>query len=87
MRTVFVSAVLSCAVLTFAGGARAQDRTYVERRDADGQDIRFDDDPLDAVDRESLGTQITHWITARRFLLARPRQTFVPEMLRNVEGL
>jgi hypothetical protein len=87
MRPLFCSAVLSCAVLTLAGGARAQDRTYVEQRNADGQDIRFVDDPLDAVDREIVGTQITFMLRARRFLLARPRQTFVPEMLKNVEAL
>jgi hypothetical protein len=87
MRPLFCSAFLSCAVLTLAGGALAQDRTYVEQRNADGQDIRFVDDPLDAVGRETVGAQITGMITARRFQLVRPRQTFVPEMLRNVETL
>jgi hypothetical protein len=87
MRPLFCSAFLSCVVITVAGGARAQERTYVEQRTADGQDIRFVDDPLDAVGRETVGAQITAWITAIRFPLARPRQTFVPEMLENVEAL
>jgi hypothetical protein len=87
MRTLFCSVVLACTVLAYARGAWAQDRTYVEKRDAEGQDIRFDDDPLDAVGRETVGAQIKAWITAKRFLLARPRQTFVPEMLKNVEAL
>jgi hypothetical protein len=87
MRTLLCSAFLSCSLITLAGGARAQDRTYVERRSADGQDIRFDDDPLDAVDRATIGMQITHWITARRVALARPRESFVPEMIKNVESL
>ncbi len=87
MRTLFSSVVLACTVLTHARGAAAQDRTYVEKQNTEGQDVRFDDDPLDAVGRETVGVQIQGWLTAKRFQLVRPRQNFVPEMLKNVESL
>jgi hypothetical protein len=87
MRALIVSALVLCTVLTFAGGARAQDRTFVEKRTSEGQDIRFEDDPLDAVGRDTVGEQLIHMLTVRRLLLARPRQTFVPEMLKNIESL
>jgi hypothetical protein len=87
MRALFGSTLVLSTILTFAASARAQDRTYIEQRTAEGQDVRFDDDPLDAVGRETVGLQIIHFVTGRRFLLAHPRQNFVPEMLKNVEAL
>jgi hypothetical protein len=87
MRTLFCTALFSGSLIAMAGSAHAQDRTYVERQNAEGQDIRFIDDPLDAVGRDTVGAQITSFITARRFQLARPRQSFVPEMIKNVESL
>jgi hypothetical protein len=87
MRTLLCSALFTCTLLGFTRGAYAQDSTYVEHRNADGQDIRFIDDPLDAVGRDTIGAQLTVWRNARRFQLVRPRETFVPEMLKNVETL
>jgi hypothetical protein len=82
------SALLSCALLAIATEAAAQQNAgYVEQRTAKGQDVRFEDDPLDAVARDPIGAQITAWITARRFQLMRPRQSFVTEMVRGVEAL
>jgi hypothetical protein len=82
------SVLLSCTLFAFAPDASAQhDPGYVEQRTAQGQDIRFQDDPLDAVGHDQVGTQITAWITARRLQLVRPRQSFVTEMLRGVEAM
>ena len=79
---------LCLSVLVLATMAAAQEKAgYVEQRTAQGQDVRFVDDPLDAVGRDQIGVQITGWITARRFQLTRPRQSFVTEMLRGVEAL
>jgi hypothetical protein len=80
-------ALVGCVVFAFAGDALAQDAGYVEQRTAQGQDVRFVDDPLDGVAHDAIGAQITAWITARRFQLVRPRQNFVPELLRGVEAL
>jgi hypothetical protein len=87
MRVFPWSALVACAVFAFADDALAQEAGYVEQRTAEGQDVRFVDDPLDGVAHGQIGVQITAWITARRFQLVRPRQNFVPELLRGVEAL
>jgi hypothetical protein len=67
--------------------ALAQDSTFVEKKSADGQDVRFKDDPVSALAGNPVGAQLTGFHPPRRFDLLRPRWTFVPEMLKSVEHL
>jgi len=90
MRHVACGALLACALVALAAPASAQsssDSGYVEKKTEAGQDIRFKDDPIGALGNDPVGAQITAWHPPRRFDLLRPRQTFVPEMLKSVENM
>jgi len=78
---------LACAFMGLAGQASAQDSTYVERTTPDGQQIKFDDDPVGALADDPIGAQLLGFHPPRRFTLMRPRATFVPEMLRSIEHI
>jgi len=87
MRNVALAAVLACAFVALASPASAQDSTFVEKKTADGQDVRFTDDPLGAAGLGPVGAQLTGFHPPKRFDLMRPRWTFVPEMLKSVEHM
>jgi hypothetical protein len=87
MRIIACGALLACALTAFASPALAQDSTFVEKKSADGQDVRFKDDPVSALAGNPVGAQLTGFHPPRRFDLLRPRWTFVPEMLKSVEHL
>jgi hypothetical protein len=87
MRPFAFSALVACAVLAISGRARAQDSTFVERKTADGQQIKFDDDPLDALANDPIGAQLRGFHPPRRCTLMRPRGSFVPEMLKSIEHM
>jgi hypothetical protein len=59
----------------------------VEKKTADGQDVRFRDDPVSALAGDPIGAQLTGFHPPRRFDLMRPRYTFVPEMLKSIVDL
>jgi len=80
-----VGALVATALVTLARQANAQG--FVEKRTAAGQNIAFDDDPMGAFSNEPIGAQIRSFLPPRRTLLMRERSTFVPEMLKTVEGL
>ena len=87
MRTAF-GALLAGAFLTLAGTAHAQTATtYVEHETSEGQDIRFPDDPMSALDGQPVGAQLTGFHPPRRFELMHPRTTFVPQLLKSVEHM
>jgi hypothetical protein len=87
MRQIACGALLACAFVALAGQARAQDSTYVEKKTADGQDIRFTDDLVGAPTNDPLGSQFRGFHPPKRFDLMRPRKTFVPEMLKSIENM
>ena len=89
MRKLACGALLACAFVALASPALAQtpDSTYVEKKTADGQDIRFKDDPLAALGGSPVGAQLTGFHPPRRFDLMRPRWNFVTEMLKSVEHM
>jgi hypothetical protein len=87
MRIFAAGAMLACALVGFARDARAQDPGFAERRTDAGQDIRFEDDPLSGLPLETIGNIFHDFRYTARPALMRPRRTFVPEMLKNVESL
>ena len=87
MRKLACGVVLASALFALARPASAQQTTYTENETADGQDIRFHDDPLGALGHESIGAQLTGFHPPRRYDLLRPRTTWVPELLKTVEHL
>jgi hypothetical protein len=87
MRRFASAALVVGAALALAGPARAQSPIYVERKTADGQDVRFKDDPVAALANDPIGAQLSGWHPPRRFDLMRPRKTFVPEMLKSIENM
>jgi hypothetical protein len=87
MRSIACGALLACALVALAGQAHAQDSGYVEKKTTEGQDIRFGDEPLEALSHDPVGSQLTAWHPPKRFDLMRPRWTFVPEMLKAVESM
>jgi hypothetical protein len=87
MRHRAYSVLLAGAVVALAGSARAQSSSYAEKKTADGQEVRFRDDPLSALKDDPVGAQVTAWHPPKRFDLMRPRKTFVPEMLRTIENM
>jgi len=87
MRIIACGALLTCALVALVSPALAQDSTFVEKKSADGQDVRFKDDPVSALAGNPVGVQLTGFHPPRRFDLLRPRWTFVPEMLKSVEHL
>jgi hypothetical protein len=93
MRHVACGALLACALFALAAPASAQspapanDSGFVEKKTEAGQDIRFKDDPLGALGNDPIGSQISTWHPPRRWDLMRPRNTFVPEMLKSVENM
>jgi hypothetical protein len=87
MRTFACGALLACALVALAGPASAQETGYTEKRTADGQDIRFGDDPLGALGHETIGLQLTGFHPPKRCDLMRPRTTWVPELLKSVEHM
>jgi hypothetical protein len=84
---LFVGALLACGLVGLAREALAQDSGFVERQTKEGQDVRFEDDPLGALPLGTVGNIFDGHRYTRRFELIRPRSTFVPEMLKNVEAL
>jgi hypothetical protein len=84
---LLVGALIACGLVGLAGEALAQDSGFVERRTKDGQDVRFEDDPLGALPLGTVGNIFDGFRYAKRFDLMRPRRTFVPEMLKNIEAL
>jgi hypothetical protein len=84
---LFVGALLACGLVGLAREAFAQNAGFVERQTREGQDVRFEDDPLGALPPGSVGTIFDGHRYTVRFQLIRPRSTFVPEMLKNVETL
>ncbi len=87
MRTIVRSALLATSLIALAGTARAQESTYVEHKTLDGQDVRFEDDPMTALAGNPVGSQLTGFHPPRRFALMPPRTTFVPQLLKSVEHL
>jgi hypothetical protein len=89
MRVLLRGALLACALVGLASEARAQESWagFVERQTKGGQDIRFEDDPLGALPLGTVGNVFGGYPPARRLELMRPRQTFVPEMLRAIEAI
>jgi hypothetical protein len=90
MRIIACGALIACALVALASPALAQDRTdktFVEKKTADGQDVRFGDDPLSALGGNPIGAQLTGFHPPRRFDLLRPRNTFVPELLKSIEHI
>jgi len=75
------------ALLALAGEALAQQATYVEKKTTDGQDVRFKDDPIGALDGTPIGAQLTGFHPPRRFDLMRPRYNFVPELRKSIESI
>jgi hypothetical protein len=59
----------------------------VERASADGQDVRFKDDPMSALAGNPVGAQLTGFHPPRRFDLMAPRKTWVPELLKSIENM
>ena len=87
MRIIACGALLACALVASASPALAQDSTFVEKKTADGQDVRFTDDPVSALAGNPIGAQLTGFHPPRRFDLMRPRFTFVPEMLQSIVNM
>ena len=85
MRFIACSTLLAGALVAFAGTSSAQESTFVERSSADGQDIRFKDDPMSALAGNPVGAQLSGFHPPRRFNLMPPRITFVPVLLKSVE--
>ena len=81
----------SCISNTRTGNATCDgsptESTFVEKKTADGQDVRFRDDPVSALAGDPIGAQLTGFHPPRRFDLMRPRYTFVPEMLKSIVDL
>lgn len=76
------------ALMALAGPAQAQESTIaVDRDTAQGQDIRFKDDPMTALAGNPVGAQLTGFHPPHRFSLLAPRKTWVPELLKSVESL
>jgi hypothetical protein len=76
--------------LFIASPAAAQDKSFETRsdaRDSASYEVKFVDDPLDALPASSYIARI-HVATSRvRVLLLRPRTSFVNEMLGSVQAL
>jgi hypothetical protein len=87
MRITACGALLACALVAYASPALAQGSTFVEKKTADGQDVRFIDDPVSALAGNPIGAQLTGFHPPRRFDLMRPRFTFVPEMLHSIVNM
>ena len=93
MRAFACGALLACALVALAGPASAQTSTastqptYVEHTTAEGQDIRFPDDPLAAIANDPVGAQLNGFHPPKRYDLLRPRTTFVPQMLKSIENI
>jgi hypothetical protein len=98
MKTAMLGLTLACAMSGLAWGsvANAQAGRHDETpipgdsyvtNDEDGYRIDFDDDPLDALDRNTFVARIQVRAGRTRELLIRPRTSFVTEMLKTVESL
>jgi hypothetical protein len=85
MHFIVCSALLAGALVVFAGTAMAQESTFVEKSTADGQDIRFKDDPMSAIAGNPVGAQLSGFHPPHRFNLMPPRTSFVPQLLKSVE--
>jgi hypothetical protein len=87
MRIVACGALFACALVALAAPALAQpaqETTFTEQKTPEGQDVRFEDDPVSALAGNPIGAQLTGFHPPRRFDLMRPRWTFVPEMLKSI---
>lgn len=89
-----LAVLLSTASFAGANQARAQtqaaDPTYATRAsspDAASYEVKFVDDPLDALPTSSYIARIHVAASRVRVLLARPRTSFVNEMLTSVQSL
>jgi len=87
MRRVLRSALLTCALVVLARPALAQSPGYTEGKTREGQSVSFDDDPMGALTDNPVGLQIGGFHQPKRFQLLRPRETFVPELLKSVEKM
>jgi hypothetical protein len=87
MRFTACAALLAGALVALAGQASAQESTYVEKKTSDGQDVRFRDDPIGALTRDPIGSQLSGFHPPKRFDLMRPRKTWIPEMLKSIENM
>lgn len=89
MRAFACGALLASALVALAAPASAQQpqSTYVEKKSAEGQDIRFGDDPLGAIAGNPIGLQLSGFHPPKRYDIMRPRTTFVPQMLKSVEAM
>jgi hypothetical protein len=87
MRAFACGVLLASALVALAGPASAQQPPYTETKTADGQDIRFGDDPLGALGHDPIGSQLTGFHPPKRYDLLRPRTTWVPELLKSIEHL
>jgi hypothetical protein len=93
MRPFASGALLACALSALAGPASAQNSTastkdtYVTHVTEAGEDIRFDDDALEALSKDPIGAQLSGFHPPKRYDLMRPRTTFVPQMLKSVENM
>ena len=87
MRPFPAAVALVCALAATSGWAEAQDNAFVEHKVDAGQKIEFRDDPLSALGGQPIGAQLTGFHPPKRYLLLRPRDTFVPELLKAVEHL
>jgi len=84
------TALLGVARPAQAQGAAARDSTYEMRLDSSSSadyEVRFVDDPLDALPTSSYIAQIRVVSKHVRSLLIRPRTSFVTEMLVSVQTL
>ncbi|MFZ5890972.1 MAG: hypothetical protein ACOY0T_07970 [Myxococcota bacterium] len=89
------SLILSAAMLGFSQPAQAQTsnskesgyETRSESATSSTYEVRFIDDPLDALPASSYIARIRVATGRVRVLLARPRTSFVNEMLVSVEAL
>jgi hypothetical protein len=90
-RCIVCGALFAGALVAFAATASAQDSTsastFVESKTADGQDIRFKDDPMSALAGNPVGAQLSGFHPPHRFNLMPPRTSFVPQLLKSVEHL
>jgi hypothetical protein len=87
MKRASLAAAVALTTVLCAVESRADGNGYTEKRNADGQAVQFDDDPLGAVGTGPIGAQLNGFHPPRRCALMRPRVTFVPDLLKTVEKM
>lgn len=87
MKKTLSLACFALSLVAFAAPALADDTAPAAKKENKDYGYTFEDDPLNSNVQGTTGFVLKVRPPAARQLLTRPRVSFVPEMLKSVEGL